>query len=162
MPADFRHQSWAQFGSRCQLFRDCSSGNRGISLAVRQGTHFDVAGEIAAQLVQDALDRGIPEGTVLNVNVPDKPRSQLAGIKITRLSRRIYGDAVRRCDERNGAKCVRIGKDSPILDISDGTDVMAVENSFVSITPLCTDTTNYRLIGELKEWEQSLGNTLMK
>ena len=59
-----------------------------ISLASKTGRHFETAAAVAVQMVERFMRAPLPQPALLNVNVPNVPQDQLAGIEITRLGRR--------------------------------------------------------------------------
>ncbi len=123
-----------------------------ISLATYTDPIFKPAAKFAAKLLPVILERKLPERTFLNVNVPNVPEEEIRGVRFTRQGMAMYDDnyEVRR-DPRNreyywltGSK-VNIDHD-PTID--DG----AIEQNYISITPLHYDLTNYRCLNELREW----------
>ena len=74
-----------------------------ISVTGYAPVHFASAGTYAVTLGRHLLERGLPEGTMLNVNVPDMPYAELKGVSVTRMGRRDYQDEIiRRMDPRGG------------------------------------------------------------
>jgi 5'-nucleotidase len=94
------------------------------------------------------------EGTLLNINVPNLPFSEIRGTSITRLGKRIYHQmTVERVDPR-GKKYYWIGGGEPDWEREAGTDFDAVDRSMVSITPLHLDLTDYSVFDKLKPMEK--------
>ncbi|MDZ7343622.1 MAG: 5'/3'-nucleotidase SurE [candidate division KSB1 bacterium] len=124
-----------------------------ISLTTFKDADFTFAAKFAAKLVPIILQRGLPKGTFLNINVPNVTEAEIRGVAITRMGQSIYDDKYdRRVDPRNrvyywltGSKIN--GEDSEEVD--DG----AIEKNLVSITPIHYDLTNYSYLEELKRWE---------
>lgn len=110
---------------------------------------FDAAAEFAAALAARVLEKGLPKGTLLNVNVPSCPKSEIKGWKFTRMGKRHYKEeVVERVDPR-GRKYYWIGGDDLGYAEEDGTDCVAVHEGYISVTPLQIDLTNYRLLHEV-------------
>jgi 5'-nucleotidase len=88
----------------------------------------------------------------LNVNFPAVPWDQVKDVVITRLGRRVYSDElVSRLDPR-GRSYYWIGGD-PVSDVPDaGTDMWAVANGYVSVTPVHLDMTAYHFREDLRRW----------
>ncbi len=121
---------------------------------------FATAAKIASGIAERVLRFGLPPGTFLNVNIPYLPMDEIKGVQITRLGRRIYRDLlVKRVDPR-GRPYYWIGGDKPSGIPEDGTDIGALENGFVSITPLRMDMTDYRFMEELERWPLGLEEML--
>jgi 5'-nucleotidase len=101
----------------------------------------------AASLI---FEQGLPAGTLLNINVPNLPVSEMQGTRITRLGKRIYHQmTVERVDPR-GKKYYWIGGGEPDWEREEGTDLDAVDRKFVSITPLHLDMTDYASFDRMK------------
>ena len=114
--------------------------------------HFASAGEYAARLARRVLQTGLPPDTLLNVNVPDVPRDEIRGVQITRAGKRIYYDKLVERHDPRGHPYYWIGGEKPGGDIAlHGTDIWALANHYVSITPVHMDMTNHALIQELQE-----------
>jgi 5'-nucleotidase len=132
------------------------------SLAVSQAEPgsggFAAAAEVARLVAARVLVEGLPRQTLLNVNVPSGP---LAGIRLTRLGRRVYRDkAVREVDPR-GRPYYWIGAGAPEWDDDGDTDIAAIREGFAAVTPVHLDLTNYAVLRRMAEWEGGL-NALLK
>lgn len=122
-----------------------------ISLSSNSFTYSDFthAADTAVQMATTVLEHGLPADTFINVNVPsDKPR----GIRLTRQGKRIYGDAVVQKSDPRGRVYYWIGGGELGFQDLDGTDFHAVQNGYVSVTPLHLDLTNYAAIDRLRQW----------
>ena len=114
---------------------------------------YEMAARVARQVAKKVNQRGLPKGTLLNVNVPYLPLTELAGFKITRQGLRVYRDELdRRIDPRN-RPYYWIGGQSPTGVPEDGTDFGALKQGFVSITPLHLDMTAFDIVDSLQTWE---------
>ena len=125
-----------------------------VSLATDgAGEHYPAAAAIAARLVREVHDRGLPPDTFLNVNVPDLPLSRLKPPLITCQGRRRYeGTIVAKIDPR-GRRYYWIGSAAPeFLDL-EGSDHYAVSRGHVSVTPLLFDLTNHASLDALRTWQ---------
>jgi len=114
---------------------------------------FTYAALFTARLVRQMGERGLPPGILLNVNVPYLPPSEIAGVEITRLGRRLYKDALVERRDPRGRSYYWIGGERPGGVTEEGTDIWALANKRISITPLQLDMTDHSLIAELKKWE---------
>ena len=124
-----------------------------ISLAAREDFRFAEAGEVALRAASMIFEKGLPAGTLLNINVPNLPVSEMQGTRITRLGKRIYHQmTVERVDPR-GKKYYWIGGGEPDWEREEGTDLDAVDRKFVSITPLHLDMTDYASFDRMKPLE---------
>lgn len=112
----------------------------------------EVAGAVARTITAAVLRRGLPRGTLLNVNVPAVCFEQLRGVEITRLGKRIYSDQLVRREDPYGRPYYWLGGALPTDFPDDGTDVGAVMNDLVSVTPISLDLTDYGFLEELRKW----------
>jgi 5'-nucleotidase len=124
-----------------------------ISLVAREDFRFAEAAEVALRAAGMIFEQGMREGTLLNINVPNLPFSEIRGTAITRLGKRIYHQmTVERVDPR-GKKYYWIGGGEPDWEREQGTDFDALDRGMVSITPLHLDLTDYSVFDKLKPME---------
>lgn len=122
-----------------------------VSMAAFAPSHYDTAARVVADVLgkfvspdSDTQLREFCEGhvrPVLNINVPDLGYTELSGIRVTRLGRRYAASPATLTGQHSDGRQYQLGPAGEILDRSDGTDFHAVENGYVSITPLQTDLT---------------------
>jgi 5'-nucleotidase len=125
-----------------------------ISLASWECNHFKTAGEIAKILVSQIDKSKISFNTILNVNVPDIPFSEIKGIKSTRLGSRYKSEPS--IKDKGDKSLYWIGENGREADNSEGTDFHAILNDFVSITPLQIDTTRHSEVRHVNDWLQKM------
>jgi 5'-nucleotidase len=143
-------------GTISAAFEGALLGIPSIAFSALVGEHFSFAAcaVFAAELTRRVLKRERRVDIILNVNFPVP---EFRGVKITRLGKRIYAEGViERLDPR-GRKYYWIGGEAPTWHPGEGTDFEAVQNGYVSITPLHLDLTHHASIPLLKELEETLG-----
>ena len=122
-----------------------------ISLASKAARHFETASQLAIELVErHARERAGP--WLLNVNVPDVPRGEIKGTKVTRLGRRHKAEDVIKTQNPRGETVYWVGAAGAAADAGEGTDFHAVGESYVSVTPLQIDLTNHELMSGVRGW----------
>jgi 5'-nucleotidase len=89
---------------------------------------------------------------LLNVNVPDIERSRVRGYEITRLGRRHKAEDMIRMQSPRGETVYWVGAAGAAADAGEGTDFHAVENHYISVTPLQIDLTNREQMPPLTAW----------
>ncbi len=115
---------------------------------------FASAAQVARQIVAWVLEHGLPPGVLLNVNIPDRPLEAIRGVQITRQGLRVYRDRlVKRLDPR-GKPYYWIGGEAPGGIPEPGTDIGALREGFVSITPLQLDLTAHAHLSDLQALER--------
>jgi 5'-nucleotidase len=120
-----------------------------VSAEVRGMADYGQAGRVAAMVVGAVARHGLPPGVALNVNVPAEA---VKGVRFTRQGWTIFHDQlVERLDPR-GHPYYWIGGERPTGLADEGTDFWALENGYVSITPLQLDLTAHSALPALTEW----------
>lgn len=114
--------------------------------------HYETAAEVAKHLVLQLHQSPLPHQTILNVNVPDVPFSELKGIEIARLGTRHRAEPTIKSVDPRGNTIYWIGPPGPEQDAGPGTDFHAISSGKVSITPLQLDLTNYAAFEQLSGW----------
>ena len=125
-----------------------------VSQVGQEPFHFDSAAGVVVRLARLIKRNGLPQDTFLNVNVPNLPLNAIHGIRITNLGKRVFDSSmiVKKIDPR-GKEYYWIGENRINWEPRKNTDQEAVENNFVSVTPIHMDLTNYSVMGYLKSWE---------
>jgi 5'-nucleotidase len=121
-----------------------------VSLAGEKDYRFSTASKYAKKIAQMILDEGLPDDTLLNVNVPNVPAGEINGAFFTRQGKRIYDNAVQEMLDPRGAKHYWIGGGIPLWKEGIDTDFYAVKKGYVSITPIHLDLTNFDALDLLK------------
>ena len=127
-----------------------------FSLTTFQKTDLSLASEVAHLLASRVLENGLPEGTLLNVNIPPLSREEIQGIKVTRQGKGRYEEAVEKRIDPTNRTYYWLGGTKLILDKDDDIDEVAVLNGYVSVTPLQYDLTDRKMLPELKKWKFAL------
>jgi 5'-nucleotidase len=123
-----------------------------VSLAGTSGEfHFATAAHYARRLVARVLEAGASRAALINMNVPNLPLEEIAGVRITQLGKRHYVDTVVQMNDPRGRPYYWIGG-SPSWQPGTNTDQAAVHERFVSITPLQLDLTDYKTVVEMETW----------
>jgi 5'-nucleotidase len=127
-----------------------------ISLEDLPKCQYSVAGHFAFVLARQVLKCGLPQETVLNVNVPGCELENIGGIQLTCLSQRRYRNPVVEKIDPRGIRYYWIAGKRESWARQKPSDHDAVSNKMVSISPIHLDLTNYPALQELKGWEKSL------
>jgi 5'-nucleotidase len=115
--------------------------------------NFGPAARAARMVAQRVIENGLPPEILLNVNVPFLKDDQIHGFRLTRQGLRVYHS---RLDERVDPRdrpYYWIGGDAPTGVPERGTDIGALAEGFISITPLQLDLTAYHVMTDLNSWE---------
>ncbi len=123
-----------------------------LSLAAYQNLDFTYAAKFSARLALLVAEKGLPSGTLLNVNIPNVPESEIKGVMITKQGISVWNDRfdVRR-DPANREYFWLTGQ-MDVLDSDLDADQIAVKNNYVSITPVRYDLTDRQMLDAMKTW----------
>lgn len=93
-----------------------------------------------------------PRDTILNINLPPRPASQVQGLKVTKLGSRFFSESLTRMKDPWGRDMYWIGGGSVTWTGGEDSDHSAVAEGCVSLTPLHMDITNYSLMETVRGW----------
>ena len=127
-----------------------------ISINSSQPKFFETAAHVAVQLLQQLAKAPLPSDTILNVNVPDLPLSKVRGYKTTRLGQRHRAEPMIEARDPRNKKIYWVGPPGAQQDAGEGTDFYALDNQFISVTPLQVDLTNHQRLGLMDAWLSEL------
>ena len=114
--------------------------------------HYETAAKVVVQLLKDLKQGSFSANTILNINVPDIPWSDIKGFKSTRLGNRHKSEGVIIQYDPRGEPMYWVGPPGEAQDAGEGTDFYAVSKHYVSITPLQIDLTRYDSLSEVDSW----------
>lgn len=119
---------------------------------LKRSVRLQGAALFAKKLSMQVIKKGLPPYTFLNVNVPDSP--EIKGIKLTRQGKRAYDNSIQEVLDPRGRKHYWIGGGVPKWESGEDTDFEAVQSSFISVTPIHLDFTNYKALKYMrKKWK---------
>jgi 5'-nucleotidase len=113
---------------------------------------FEHAAAFTHALARATLAEGLPTGTLLNVNVPQRASKGPKGYQWTRLGKRVYRDQVDERHDLRGRRYYWIGGPADGYGDVEDSDLHAVRDGVVSVTPLDLDLTHHHLLGVLPDW----------
>ncbi len=111
------------------------------------------AGEIARRVAQKVIENGLQKDLLLSTNIPYLPLDEIKGIKITKQGERVYLDELVSKTDPFGRPYYWIGGEHPTGEMLPDTDFGAINDGYVSITPLKMDMTAHEKMKGLKAWE---------
>lgn len=120
-----------------------------ISLVARDHFNFTEAARFALVAVKKILSEGLPEGTLLNMNVP---QGEIKGVKVTRQGIKNARPVITEHIDPRGKPYFWIGEQYFRSNAEDGTDYRAIEDGYVSITPLKSDMTDHGALSQIGTW----------
>ncbi|NNE67451.1 MAG: 5'/3'-nucleotidase SurE [Pyrinomonadaceae bacterium] len=121
-----------------------------FSLVAYRNHDYIESAKVARELTKKALAEGIPTGTLLNVNIP---KGVPKGYQVTKQGFKDARPVITEHIDPRGKPYYWIGEDRSGFHAEGGTDFEAIDDGFVSVTPMRSDLTNHEVIKELKGWE---------
>jgi 5'-nucleotidase len=124
-----------------------------VSLGTYENPDFRYAARFGRKLASQLIEKGLPKGVYLNVNVPPCPEGQIRGVSVTRQGQAVYKEEFDRRKDPHGRTYYwltgqKINPEKEI-EVDDG----ALARRMVSITPLHFDLTQYAFLEELRSWD---------
>ncbi len=120
--------------------------------------YYETAAKAVVQLLKTIDQASFAANTILNINVPDIPWSEIKGFKATRLGNRHKSEGMIVQQDPRGEPMYWVGPPGIAQDAGEGTDFHAVSQHYVSITPLQIDLTRYNSLAELDNWLKTHNN----
>ncbi|MCA1591629.1 MAG: 5'/3'-nucleotidase SurE [Acidobacteria bacterium] len=121
-----------------------------FSLVARETYDFTDAARFAVVAVRKVLSEGLPDGTLLNINVP---RGTVKGVRVTRQGIKNARPIISEHIDPRGKAYYWIGEEVNVTGQQEGTDYAAVEQGYISVTPMRSDMTNHNALAELGRWD---------
>jgi 5'-nucleotidase len=126
------------------------SSARELDFRVGSAFDFEIAATFTARLVAELEAVPLPEGTLLNINVPSPPPT---GVQVARLGKRVYRDELALVDEEGGRRQYRIYGDASYERDETGTDLAAVAMGKIAVTPVHFDLTDREGLSALERYD---------
>jgi 5'/3'-nucleotidase len=127
-----------------------------VSQEGQERFRFEVGAHYAVRVAHLVLERGLPDETLVNVNVPDRPLLSVRGVRATCLSRRRFDNPIIEKLDPHGRSYYWIAGTRVSWSRSKDADHEAIEEGFVSLTPIHLDTTHYGALDQFRSWEPIL------
>ena len=123
-----------------------------IAVSLVGKEHYSTAVFFVMKILKQIEECPIPKDHILNINVPDLPLEQIKGIKVTILGKRESPTSVIKSKDPRGKEICWIGPQGVAIDTADDTDFWAVDNGYVSVTPIHIELTSFNVISDLNNW----------
>jgi 5'-nucleotidase len=131
-----------------------------VSLVNDGHFHYETAARVVRMLLENERPLVLGPRSILNVNVPDVPWEELAGIRVTRLGHRERAEGAVPMTCPRGKERYWIGAAGVGGDAGPGTDFNAVREGYVSVTPVHIDMTRHEALSRLRDWVDTLEDSL--
>ena len=126
-----------------------------FSLAEVAAPDFKPVANLARNLIETMWQKTWPADTLLNINVP-QVSEDLKGIKVTTLGHIRYNNPILEREDPWGGTYYWLAGQVPENNHVEPSDVWAINNGYVSLTPIQFDLTDYRLLDTITSWKLQL------
>ncbi|AJJ20684.1 MULTISPECIES: 5'/3'-nucleotidase SurE [Yersinia] len=123
-----------------------------LAVSLNGHQHYATAAAVTCRLLRALQQKPLRTGKILNINVPDLPLSEIKGIRVTRCGSRHPAEQVFCQQDPRGQDLYWIGPPGEKFDVASDTDFAAIEEGYVSITPLQVDLTAYAAQDVVENW----------
>jgi 5'-nucleotidase len=123
-----------------------------ISISDYQDQNFATAARVMADLLEKDIVELISAGEALNINVPNISYQEIAGVRATVTGHRKYYNFVKKSQNEAGENIYMVGGDRPVWQEREDSDAEAINDNFVSITPIAPNFTKHQAIDKIKFW----------
>ena len=117
--------------------------------------YLDAASRLASLLALRVKEGILPKEILLNVNLPNKPIDEIKGVLVTRLSGNSYSEVVEEGKDIR-RRYYWINRARPVWQMEEGTDVWAVQNDYISVTPIHSNLTDHSQLPQLEKLDLHL------
>ncbi|MDI6759072.1 MAG: 5'/3'-nucleotidase SurE [Candidatus Omnitrophota bacterium] len=125
-----------------------------ISLATFTNPDFSFAAEFARKLARLIVHhKGLPHGTLLNVNVPAVPKKRIKGVRIVKQSERAIEERFDKREDPRKRTYYWLTGEVIKSDRKTEADIETIRNNYISISPIRCDMTDYSFMDKLKLWK---------
>jgi 5'-nucleotidase len=124
-----------------------------VSLADVGRGNYDAAAQFTKYFVKTIMQKTLPRNVCFNINVPDRPKKRMKGVAVTHLGQRIYGKDLESGIDPRGQTYYWLAGETPSGIAVPGSDIAAIQQGKVSVTPIRLDMTATEVIPTLRQWK---------
>lgn len=124
-----------------------------FSLTTYVDFDFTYSKKVAKIIAEAVLRNGLPPGVLLNVNIPPVTEEQIKGIKVTKQGKSRWNDYFEKRVDPQGREYFWLTGTMSSFEDDEESDIIAIQNNYVSVTPIQFDLTAYHFLETLKKWE---------
>ncbi len=125
-----------------------------LSLCTYQNPHWETAAFVAKEVVAKVAANPLPQGTLLNVNIPNIPLSQLKGMKASVMGRSRFVEKFHSHTDPRGNHYYWLDGDLHLLDENGDADIRIVESGYAALTPIQIEMTAHHAMEQVESWNE--------
>lgn len=129
-----------------------------IAISFAGGNMRSNAGQLERQveplsrLLRHLTQLKVPHSTLFNINLPPVEGGQIRGVRLTRLGQRVFSDSIKPMHDPWGRPIFWIGAGTISWSGAEDSDFRAIQDGFISVTPLTLDLTHAALLESASSW----------
>jgi 5'-nucleotidase len=123
-----------------------------ISITSHEAQEFSYASKVIKMIALKVAEHGLPNGTLLNVNVPNVPENEMTGLLVTKQSKAKWDDIYEKRVDPYGKDYYWLTGKLVEVEAELDTDQRAIKNNYVSVTPIHFDLTDHETFKKMKSW----------
>jgi len=123
-----------------------------ISIGAFKDQLWDTAAGFAIRVAGEVLQRGLPPKVLLNVNVPNLQAAEIKGVRVTRQGDSAYEERFETRSDPRGTPYYWAAGSYRMTDSEEGTDALALDRGYISVTPVSFDLTAHQELAEIARW----------
>lgn len=141
-------------GTVAAALEACFLGYKSIALSLTayENQNFGTAAKYISESLNNNILDLIEDREILNINVPNLETSEIKGVKVTQIGHRKYLDFLHKSEDQRGRDIFWIGGNKTVWDDDPTCDAYAVQNDYISITPVKFDFTNRKAFDKIENW----------
>jgi len=124
-----------------------------FSLTTYVDFDFTYSKKVAQIIAKAVLKNGLPPGVLLNVNIPPVTEDKIKGIKVTKQGKSRWNDCFEKRVDPQQREYYWLTGTMESFEDDEGSDIRAIQENYVSVTPIQFDLTAYNFLEKLKQWE---------
>ncbi len=124
-----------------------------FSLTTYENADFTYAGKFARKLVRKVLREGLPSDTILSVNIPNIPESDIRGVAVTSQGKSRWAENTIERDDMYGNPYYWLSGKLELLDNEMLYDEYAIRQNYIAVTPVSIDMTNHDALNNIRQWK---------
>lgn len=131
----------------------CGIPSMAVSLDVYRNADYTYSAEFALEFAKKLIANPLPPGVLANINLPNLPKEKIKGVQITRASMATYNESYYEHTDSHGRHHYWLEGDYDSHSDVPGTDLYAIKNGYIAITPIHFDLTANAAMGILSEYK---------
>jgi 5'-nucleotidase len=123
-----------------------------VSVASFKYREYDVAQTFIRSLAAEVLEKGLPPGTLLNVNIPPLPKEKIKGVRMARHGKKRFIESFEKRQDLAGRTYYWLGGKRAASEDDNNHDDSLVWQGYIAVSPIHFDLTDEKTMTQLQKW----------